>query len=263
MLNYNNITKNQIKNLSNLKLKKDRYEQGLFIAEGYKICHELFLNNSKHKEIELILFSDDANTLEMKLVENFKRAGCEVVSVNPQDLRKISYTENPQGISAVMKMNKSGLDYSNSFIALTEINDPGNLGTIIRSADWFNVKNIILTANSVDVYNPKVIRASMGAFFRENIIYTNDLEGLILKHYQDIPIFVADSNSDNSIYNLDVPKKFGIVFGSESHGIDKKLSKNNFTSYKIDGNSESDSLNVAISMSISLFYFTMKHKNSI
>jgi RNA methyltransferase, TrmH family len=256
MTNYQYISKNQIKNLSKLKIKKDRYEQGLYVAEGFKLCSELLNIKTKHAEIELIIISDKANTEEQSLSESFYDLGIEVQICEEKGINKMSYTENPQGILAVMKITKGNIDNNNSFIAISELNDPGNLGTIIRSADWFSVKNIVLSSNSVDIYNPKVIRASMGSFFRVNIIYVDDLIAFIEDHYPDTQIFTADSNSNTSMFSLRIPDKFGLLFGSESHGITKDLKYDRFTLFKIDGNPESDSLNVAISMSIALFYFT-------
>ena len=152
------ITKNQIKLIKSLRLKKNRKQSGFFVAEGEKIVDELI-----ESEIDSInLFSTSE---KYKSLKNH-------ISINYTQLKQISNQKSPNDVVGIFKIPmEQEIDFDENIVALEDINDPGNLGTIIRLCDWFGIKDIICSSNSVDCYNPKVIQASMGSICRVNISY--------------------------------------------------------------------------------------------
>jgi len=152
------ITKNQIKLIRSLGLKKNRFKHNLFIAEGEKIVDELLDSN-------LTLFHLFSTNDTYDLKENY-------TIIKNQELKQISNLKTPNKVVGLFKIPKPvNIDFNKNIIALEEINDPGNLGTIIRLCDWFGIRDIICSENSVDCYNPKTIQASMGSISRVNVTY--------------------------------------------------------------------------------------------
>ena len=149
------ITKNQIKLIKSLRLKKNRIQSGFFIAEGEKIIDELL--ESKLEVVNIFSSSEKYNISDY------------YIPISSSQLKQISNLKTPNKVLGLFKIPKSSeIDFNSNIIALEEINDPGNLGTIIRLCDWFGIKNIICSSNSVDCYNPKVIQASIC------LLYTSD-----------------------------------------------------------------------------------------
>ena len=152
------ITKNQIKLIKSLRLKKNRIQSGFFVAEGEKIVDELL--KSDLEAVNIFSISE-----KYKNLKNY-------ISINSTQLKQISNLKSPNNVLGIFKIpaNKE-IDFNLNIVALEEINDPGNLGTIIRLCDWFGIKNIICSQNSVDCYNPKVVQSSMGSISRVSISY--------------------------------------------------------------------------------------------
>ena len=175
------ITKNQIKLIKSLRLKKNRIQSGFFVAEGEKIVDELL--ESDLEAVNIFSISE-----KYKNLKNY-------ISINSTQLKQISNLKSPNNVLGIFKIpaNKE-IDFNSNIIALEEINDPGNLGTIIRLCDWFGIKNIICSSNSVDCYNPKVIQASMGSICRVNISYMDFYKFLDSKNYKTV---AADLNGQN------------------------------------------------------------------
>ena len=230
------ITKNQIKLIKSLRLKKNRIKSGFFIAEGEKIVDELILSNAELVNIFSI-------SEKYKNLDNY-------ISIKPTQLEQISSLKTPNNVLGIFKIPKnSEIDYNSNIVALEDINDPGNLGTIIRLCDWFGVKNIICSHNSVDCYNPKVVQASMGSISRVNISYIHFDDFFSVKKHNAV---AADLNGiklkDHVFSHHQI-----IFFGSESKGISKKLSS--YVNKKITierYNDNVDSLNIASSVAIIL-----------
>ena len=152
------ITKNQIKLIRSLDLKKNRIKHNLFIAEGEKIVDELLSSN-----LNLFHLFSTNDTYDLK--ENY-------TIIKNQELKQVSNLKNPNKVLGLFEKPKPvNIDFSKNIIALEEINDPGNLGTIIRLCDWFGISDIICSENSVDCFNPKTIQASMGSISRVNVTY--------------------------------------------------------------------------------------------
>ena len=230
------LTKNQIKLIRSLSLKKNRQKHGLFIVEGEKLVNEVL---SSDWEIEGIYATKEW------LGEN-------PLIISNNDLIRISSLKTPNKVLAIVKIKKGSLDItSNTVLALDGIKDPGNLGTIIRLADWFGVKDIICSDDCVDYLNPKVVQSSMGSFTRVNLHYTSLIDAF--KKYSDYKLIMTVLNGTPLGEMKNTDKKI-IVMGSESKGISKEILE--LTSEKItipkSKSSKAESLNVSIAAAIIL-----------
>jgi TrmH family RNA methyltransferase len=230
------LTKNQIKLIRSLSLKKNRQKHGLFIVEGEKLVNEVL---SSDWEIEGIYATKEW------LGEN-------ALIISNNDLIRISSLKTPNKVLAIVKIKKGSLDITgNTVLALDGIKDPGNLGTIIRLADWFGVKDIICSDDCVDYLNPKVVQSSMGSFTRVNLHYTSLTDAF--KKYSDYKLTMTVLNGTPLSEMKNTDKKI-IVMGSESKGISKEILE--LTSEKItipkSKSSKAESLNVSIAAAIIL-----------
>lgn len=233
------VVKSQIKFIKSLQQKKYRVQHGLFVAEGIKMVQDLL--NSDVKPFKI--YSTDSITLATGV------AILELIS--EETLKKISGLVTPNRTVAIFNMPKiKPVNFSDWVVALDDVRDPGNLGTIIRLCDWFGIKHLICSKNSVDCYNPKVLQATMGSIARVNIVYeelTTFLKG------QDVPIYGAFMEG-TSIYNNTFPVKGILLMGNEANGISKEVAE--LVSKKISipqfGNQTAESLNVATATSILL-----------
>ena len=234
------ITKNQIKLIKSLRLKKNRIQSGFFIAEGEKIIDELL--QSKLETVHIFSTVNKYNFSDY------------YIPIKNTQLKQISNLKTPNKVVGLFKIPKNSvIDFNSNIIALEEINDPGNLGTIIRLCDWYGIKNIICSTNSVDCYNPKVIQASMGSISRVNISYM-DLEKLVAdKSHKTV---MADLKGEK-LRNFNFSKNQIIFFGSESNGFSKKMSSKIENKITIEGlNNNVESLNLATSVGIILYELT-------
>jgi TrmH family RNA methyltransferase len=246
------LSKNQIKFLNSLKQKKGREEEQLFIVEGVKIVSEIL--NSKINVTQLFA---TASYLQEKNINS----SVETIEIKANELERISALSTPNEVFAVCKIPKLifniNLVTDKLTLVLDDIKDPGNLGTIIRIADWFGIENIICSKETVDVYNPKVLQATMGSIARVNIYYMalNDLLN-INKINLNYSVFGALLNGEN-IYSKPLPKNGFIIIGNESKGISNALfpfitnqvSIPSFSHFNSAGG-EAESLNAAIATAI-------------
>lgn len=237
------VSKNQIKLITSLQQKKFRKEHQLFFAEGKKVIQELIHSNF-HLEY---LFSTSAVFPEIK-PEN-------IIPVSETELKKISALTTPNDCLAVFrkpepkKINPSGL-----IVALDDIRDPGNLGTIIRLCDWFGISELVCSEETADIYNPKVVQATMGSIARVNVTYV-DL-GKFIKE-TELPVFGTFMDGEN-IYKSDLPKEGIIIMGNEANGISapiEKAVKNRLTIPRFGDLQQAESLNVATATAIILSEF--------
>ena len=236
-----NLSKNHLKLITGLHRKKYRQSHKLFVVEGVKVVKE-FLASS----FELFqLFSTE---------ENFEGIQ-EAILIKDHELKKISSLVSPNKVVAVFKIPEENLLPSQGLIlALDSINDPGNLGTIIRLCDWFGVRHIVCSQDTVDCFNPKVVQASMGSLTRVSLHYTE-----VHSFLKDIslPVFTADMGGAN-VYHTNLPEEAVLVMGNEANGISettKKLS-DHIVSIPGYGNlQQTESLNVATATAILLSEF--------
>ena len=229
------ITKNQIKLIRSLSQKKNRKKHKLFVAEGSKVVDELLASN-----LEL----DSIYSIETK----YEEYAC-FFKISPEKLSMISNLKTPNNVLAVFKIPRlRDIDFSKNIVALENISDPGNLGSIIRLCDWFGIDDLICSLDTVDCYNPKVIQATMGSISRVNITYY-DLNLLIKKSNN---LVLADLNG-TTIKNYNFKKNQIIFFGNESEGVSNHLKKEVSDSITIKKYGDKiNSLNVANSVAIVL-----------
>lgn len=247
------LSKNQIKILRGLKRKKERKNSGLYIVEGKKIVQEIL--NSKDNWVELYATKSWLEQYpEYTSLED-------VYEITDKDLAQISSFKTPNDVMLLLKQ-KAEIDFlqvhsSDIVLALDGIKDPGNMGTIIRLADWFGVSHILCTSNSVDQYNPKVIQSAMGSISRVNIHYGDLVQ--MLTQLKSHKIYACDLNGD-SIYDASYDEKSILIMGSESHGISIEVLKMVDSTITIPSvsNTGIDSLNVASATAISLSLFCSK-----
>ena len=258
------LSKNEIKFINSLKLKKNRDAEGLFVAEGVKIVNDLLHSGMKVKQIY------SSRNFQLSIF-NYQ---IEVIRIKETELKRISSLNTPNEVLAVCEIPKYLLDpcllAKKLNLVLDTIQDPGNLGTIIRIADWFGIENIICSHETVEVYNPKVIQATMGSISRVKVHYTNlpsfmeDLKAIS----PEVKIFGACLDGEN-LYSSEVSPKGFIVIGNESKGISPELMSYltnkilipsfaaNLTDLKAPGSSV-ESLNAAIATSIICSEFRRK-----
>lgn len=220
------ISKSLIQLIRSLKYKKFRELNRLFIAEGEKIINDLITASddiSSVFEIHSILaitgWSDNNKLLPGK--------GYDFYKITEDELKRISLLTTPNKVLALVKIpdysSEENFAENNLSLVLDDIQDPGNLGTIIRIAHWFGINNIICSDNSVDVYNPKTVQSTMGSIWSVRIFY-RELKPF-LRHYfeqTDVPVIGAFLSGSN-IYSLEPLSTGLIVLGNESHGISKEL----------------------------------------
>lgn len=248
------VSKNQIKLYNSLQQKKYRNETGLFLAEGTKIVLELLQSN--FEVIQLYCTAEWAS--ENKAISHFN---FEIISLD--EIKKISALTNPQPVLALVKQKQLMCFSENELknrltLFLDDIRDPGNLGTILRVADWYGIKNVICTTNTVDLYNPKVIQASMGSFLRVNCYY-NHLKPLLEYSNQNNISVYASLLKGKNIYNEKLPKEAVLVMGNEANGLSKEtinLCSHHITipSFSVTQNG-AESLNVSIATAILISEF--------
>ena len=235
------ITKNQIKFIKSLSLKKNRQKEQLFIAEGEKIVAELLNSNFEFHEI----FATNEWIL--------KNTDVRAIKVNNSELDRISNLKSANNVLAIVKIKQENLSITDGLtLVLDDINDPGNLGTIIRMCDWFGVKQLVCSKSTVDCFNPKVVQSAMGSLFRVSIIYT-DLDGYLSNI--DTPIYGAFMDGEN-VRNVKVPESVHLIMGNEANGISEEIDNliTDKVAIKNIGNS-AESLNVAVATSILLHEF--------
>jgi TrmH family RNA methyltransferase len=239
------LSKAQQKLITSLSRKKNRQKQGIFVAEGVKVIKEFL--KSKYK-LQALYTTTDIFTNQLipdeKLVE----------FISPSELKKISFLSTPQIALALFEIPlHTNLKYENINLVLDGVRDPGNMGTIIRECDWFGVKNIICSLDTVDCYNPKVVQASMGSLSRIKIQYVN-LEEFLAS--QNLPILGAFLDGEN-IYttNLPVNETSFLILGNEANGISNEIEtlvNKRITIPRFGKLRKTESLNVAMAGAILL-----------
>jgi len=237
------LSKAQISLITSLQNKKYRKQHGLFIVEGIKSVQE-FISSSY--QVESIFYTDDANTKVGKISHNIKS-----YQLTETEFQKISILKSPQGILALVKLPKQQQikvnDLRNCYnIVLDDVQDPGNLGTIIRTAEWFGIKHIICSIGTVDAYNPKVVQATMGSLSRIQIYYV-DLHEFISS--TDLPVYGALLNGQ-SIYQTEWGAEGLIVMGNEGNGISTAILALIDQAVTIPRIGQAESLNVAVATTV-------------
>lgn len=246
------LSKNKIKYIASLKQKKHRENNTCFVAEGRKLVCDLI--DSSLRVLSLVATQEELSKFEPTKLSKIK----EIYTASSNDLERISSLKNSQSVLAVIEIPKSDFSVKNIehelSIFLDDVRDPGNLGTIIRIADWFGIKNIFCSKNSVDVFNPKVVQATMGAIARIRVNYVdNNLFFKELEKLDNFPVYGTFLEGKN-IYNEKLSSNGLIVMGNEGKGISQEVE--NFITNKLyippfpENEVTSESLNVSMATSI-------------
>jgi len=238
------LVKQKVKYIQSLGQKKFREQEGLFVAEGPKIVKELIESGNVNIN-ELYAIKEWINENE-KLLTNIK-----VNEITPIELERISQLTAPNRVVAVVKQfNKETAITKNKItLALDTIQDPGNLGSIIRIADWFGIPQLVCSNDCADIYNSKVVQATMGSIARVKFLYTELREWLVAQNNIDI---YATALSGENITAMKKIKEGVIVIGNESKGIDPSILKLANTKITIPKRGKAESLNAAVATGIIL-----------
>lgn len=234
------VVKSQLKLVKSLHQKKYRNQHELFFVEGFKLVDELLRSGFT---LEFLCATKE----NMELFSTVSP----LYEITEGDLRKISALKNPNGVLAVFRIAKNEFLKENSWmVALDTVQDPGNLGTIIRLCDWFGIQNLLCSLDTVDCYNPKALQATMGSIARVSITYL-DLKDFLSK--TKLPVYGAFMQGE-SVYKQNFTSAGILVMGNEANGISKELEK--LITQKITipqfGKQTAESLNVAMAAGILL-----------
>ncbi|WP_090652362.1 RNA methyltransferase [Mucilaginibacter sp. OK283] len=237
------LSKSQISLLTSLQHKKFRREHGFFLVEGYKSVVEF---TGSRYQVDTVYHT---GAIAPKMLNLSRKINFQEISV--KDIEKISTLKTPQEVIGLVKipiwptLNYDSLKHRFSLV-LDNIQDPGNMGTIIRTADWFGINDIICSEGTVDVYNPKVVQATMGSLARVNVHYTNLAQAL---PQIKLPIFGAMLDGEN-IYNTAFGTEGLLVMGNEGNGISTDIERLITTKITIPRAGQAESLNVAIATAV-------------
>ena len=237
------LSKNHIKLITSLQQKKYRHKHQLFVAEGIKVVEELLASNF---EIEKLFATED-------YVSNLNKEVLVVIS--DLELKKISQLKSPNKVLGLFRMPETNQALNTGLVvALDAINDPGNLGTIIRLCDWFGVSKLVCSKDTVDCYNQKVVQASMGSLTRIAIVYEDLIPFL---KTTDLPSFIADMDGEN-VYESSLPNDAILIMGNEANGISdaiRELVDSKISIPRFGNEPQTESLNVATATAILLSEF--------
>lgn len=245
------ISKAKIKYIHSLEQKKNRKAEGVFVAEGPKVVGDL-LETMKPRLVV---------ATEQWLCQQNELPQCEVVEVTEDELRKVSFLQHPQQVLAVFPQPESvsgaGLfeNNSNLVLALDGVQDPGNLGTIIRIADWFGIEQIVCSQETADAWNPKVVQATMGSIARVHVSYC-DLASFLDSLPEGTPVYGTLLDGDD-INKAEIQNRGVVIMGNEGNGISPAIAQRVTHRLLIpnypEGRKTADSLNVAIATAITCF----------
>ncbi|MCX6152221.1 MAG: RNA methyltransferase [Ignavibacteriales bacterium] len=253
------LTNNEMKYYQSLLQKKKRREENKFIVEGKRIIEEGLQSNNN---CEIIFLSSAIVGNSQSIYEELLQTKVRLEILKNQDFEKLSETQHPQGIAAVF--NKKNIDqksfgHSELIIALENVSDPGNAGTILRNCDWFGIKEVIIGENCVELYNPKVLRASMGSIFHLEISEVNNLI-LTLRELKQkgYSILCADMKGKN-IFEFQLDKKSIIIFSNEADGPSLEIQNLIDDKITIPRIGKAESLNVASASAVLLAELTKRY----
>ena len=245
-----------IKHIKKLKDKKERDLSNEYIIEGIKLIQEAIQENAKIKQIIICDDCEKTESIPKDLMYEIAKQEC--IYVTNKVFDSITEVMNPQGILAIIEKQSKEIqidDKQDIILALDDIQDPGNLGTILRTADSIGLTQILVSKGTADSYNPKVVRSTMGAIFRVKIIECEDLVKTlkeIKKH--KFEIVVSSLQTDNSIYDINYHKKV-IVIGNEANGVKREIQDLTDKKIKIPMLGKTESLNASVATGIVLYEY--------
>ncbi len=247
-------THKELQTIAKLKQKKYRDEYGLFLAGGYNTV-ETCLNEGSAKNASLLIREDNLFMLDELPIDET----ADILILKPQDFKRISDEKTPQGIALLMPFSRPNIDQNfpnvDTLIYLDRVNDPGNLGTIVRSALWFGFNTLLLSPQSIDPYNPKVVRAGVGyttlGRIYDNVSYSC-LQQLAAENHYDICVSVLNGRP---LMTFNPSKRSIIIFGSEAHGVSGELYKIADNKLTVPRQGKGESLNLGAAAAIFLYHW--------
>lgn len=263
---HTSLSRSHVKILKTLRRKKGRQQQNCILVEGVRLCEEA-LNAGVTVKEAIVLESVRENERVKPLLQRCQTAGIPIYIVGPKSFQVISEEPSPQGVALVIRKRSEASrekEQAPFILACEDIRDPGNLGTLLRSADWFGVKHCLLSAGCVDMYNSKVIRASMGSVFRVGIEYEKDfvraLEKLQSKGYRLIAT-VSREKQNLELNRLGKSDRDILIIGNEATGLSAEVRRLADVRVSISGQEHVESLNAAIAGSICLYQLLHSGEN--
>ena len=248
-----------VNSIKKFKEKKYRAQESKFIVEGIKMIKEAILENANIDKIVICEECINNGTIDKELLYEIAKEDCIYVTENV--FNTLTDVTNPQGILAIIKKqsNEENISYNEDIIVVLDgIQDPGNLGTILRTVDSVGLSQIILSEKTADPYNPKVVRSTMGAIYRVNIIRSNNIiETLKNMKKNKYEITATYLNTNESIYDIDYSKK-AIVIGNEANGVSKEVIDLADIKVKIPMLGKTESLNAAVATGVILYEYVRR-----
>lgn len=251
-----------IKHIKKLKDKKYRDENNEYIIEGVKLVEEAVSEGAKIKHI--IICENTTNTYEIPTNITLEMARYSCIYVTEKIFNSITQVTNPQGIMAIVEKsdNNDNIDFTQDIIViLDDVQDPGNLGTILRTLDSIGINQVIVSNGTADSYNAKVVRSTMGAIFRINIIKSDNLiETIKIIKRHHFKLVVTSLQAEQSLYDTDFNKKI-IVIGNEANGVSKEIQEMADEKIKIPMLGRTESLNASVATGIVLYEYVRQKLN--
>lgn len=245
-----------VKHIKKLAEKKYRDQNNCYIIEGIKLIEEAIQEEAEIEKIVICEESTKTSEISKNLMYEIAKYDC--IYVTEKIFKTLTQVMNPQGILAVIKKNKERpiIKYDEDIIVvLDDIQDPGNLGTILRTVDSVGLKQLIVSKGTADVYNPKVVRSSMGAIFRIEIIEAENLKETIeMIRGNNYNLLVTSLQTESSLYDIDLDKKV-IVIGNEANGVSKEIQDMADEKIKIPMLGKTESLNASVATGIILYEY--------
>ncbi|MFC1620074.1 TrmH family RNA methyltransferase [Candidatus Neomarinimicrobiota bacterium] len=260
------LTHRDLKDLRALSHKKQRFSQGRFLIEGMRLVRDALLSSA---DIEQVLVSDKfaAGSAWPDLEHQARATSAAIVPITEIQARQLGDTRTPQGIFAAIKMpavlNQPAPILAPPVLILDDITDPGNLGTILRTAEWFGVRTVLLTAASADVHNPKVVRGGMGAHFHLPVLWQGEPTKIAQALSDDELTVLGATMTGKPLDQLPPTEKgWALVIGSEAHGLGEFWSERLDLALTIPGFGAVESLNAAVAAGIILHYLQRDTQHS-
>lgn len=249
-----------IKDVKKLKEKRYRKDCNMFLVEGFRFVEEAL--DSDFEVVNIFISTRGESKYEDSQVKSKLQEDTKVYSINDSLFKSICDTENPQGIIATVKNKPVEIKYNHGFYVLADkIQDPGNMGTIIRTAHATGALGVIITKGTVDIYNDKTLRATMGSIFNVPVLFDEDLSLVTKLRDSGFKLITSSLDTDENFYDIDLKEKVIISVGNEGNGISEEIYDICDLKVKIPMPGGAESLNVAVAASI-MMYEVVRQKNT-
>ncbi|MBU3092459.1 RNA methyltransferase [Clostridium sp. CM028] len=250
-----------IKDIKKLKEKKYRKDSNMFLVEGFRFVEEAL--DSDFEVVHIFISARGDSKYENSCMKNKLQKNTKVYSVSDSLFKSICDTDNPQGIIATVRNKPVEIKYDHGFYMLADkIQDPGNMGTIIRTAHAAGALGVIITKGTVDIYNEKTLRSTMGSIFKIPVICDSDLSVVQKLRSAGFKLVTSSLDTDKNFYNVDLREKVIISVGNEGNGISAEVYEICDLKIKIPMPGGAESLNAAVAASI-MMYEVVRQKNNI